>query len=216
MFDIRLKHPFTLVCNGSTSSGKTTWIFNLLNEPNLIRPVPDHVFYYYASWQNQYRNFKSDKITFIKGSLNEEEIIIKSEKYKKKNGSLFIMDDGMFEIKKDMVKIFTVLSHHQNASVILVTHNLFYNNPIYRIIALNTHYLVIMKSARTMSQIKYLLMQLFNKNYKKIESLILKIFQKNYSYIILDCHPNGNDEIKLLTNIFYKERPLTIIYKKSV
>ena len=137
----------------------------------------------------------------------------KTQAYKNKGGSLIIIDDGMLDLTKDIISLFTVYSHHNKASIILVTHNLFLSSPIYRTIALNSHYVVLMRSARTMLQVRNLLHQIYTGPGKdQLFDMIEHIYNELFSYIVLDCHPHSL-LLGVRTNIFSNETPMLTIIK---
>ena len=95
----------------------------------------------------------------IKGYPKYEELsrILKPHK---KEGSILIVDDGLNAITPDLTKLFFQLSHHANTTVIFVSQNLFYGTKEYRTISLNTQYLFLMKSPRSLHQISHLARQI--------------------------------------------------------
>ena len=142
MAELRLIHPFTLIINGTTGSGKSYLIFKLINErDNHIRNCPKKIIFFYSTWQKLYDPYKK-KIDFVHGVPDVYSFKRKTNAYKDNHRSLVVIDDSMLALTKDIAYLFTVSSHHQNASIILVTHNIFLSSPIFRTIALNTHCLL--------------------------------------------------------------------------
>ncbi len=60
-----------------------------------------------------------------------------------------------------IAEIFTKISHHKNLSVLYLTQNLFYKNAQSRTISLNSHFLVIFKNTRDITQIAVLARQMY-------------------------------------------------------
>ena len=54
---LKLKHPFTLICAGPTGSGKTILIAKILENYKLMfKSVPEKIIYYYSIWQDMFKN----------------------------------------------------------------------------------------------------------------------------------------------------------------
>ena len=179
----------------------------------MMQPSPIKIHFFFETWQKGYET-KNKSIQFHKEELTEEKFKKLSYPLKEKGGSLFVLDDGMTNINKDMVRIFSIWARQYNASIILVTHNLFYNDPIYRNLSLNTHYFVLLRTQRAWKQVSLLLRQLFS-NYKTVEQFVEEIFSKKHAYVILDVHPDGSDKFKALTSIFPNEWPIDCLYKED-
>lgn len=212
-FDCRMKTPFNCLIAGPTKSGKTTFTCNLLKIANdKFVHKPDYVILFYMINQPNYEHM------FEKGLINEminmndqnidyNEIYHKVMPYKHRNGSLIIFDDSMSDIKPGFEKIFTVLGHHTNTSLIFLSQNLFYNNKTFRNISLNFDYLVIMRNKRDQSQINYLAHQLCPGNTHWIKSSYFKATALPYSYLFVDCSSTAIENICLRSNIFPIRHP---------
>ena len=61
------------------------------------------------------------------------------------SNSWFFFSDGLSMITADISKLFTEISHHYKSSIFFIGQNLFYDNKDFRNLALNTHYLFLMK-----------------------------------------------------------------------
>ena len=210
---VGFRQAFTMIIQGATGSGKTSFIMKLIDNIQLIQPSPVKIHFFFETWQKGYET-RNKTIEFHKEELTEEKFKKLSYPHKEKGGSLFVLDDGMTNINKDMVRIFSIWARQYNASIILVTHNLFYNDPIYRNLSLNTHYFVLLRTQRAWKQVSLLLRQLFS-DYKMVEKYVEEIFNKKHAYVILDIHPNGSDNIKALTRIFPDEWPIDCLYRQE-
>ena len=214
MMDLRFIHPFSLLLGGSSQSGKTVWLFKLISERHAqIKNCPKNIFFFYAMWQEEYERFKF--IKYIKGIPTLKLFNKLTLARKDKGGSLVIIDDGMLHLTKEIASLFTINSHHTKASLILVTHNIFLSNIHYRSIALNTHYIVLMRSARTMAQIRTLLSQIILGKKEGLMTLLAQVYNQLFSYITLDCHPRANN-VKIRSNIFSDETPMLAIIDKNI
>ena len=150
--DATLKHPSIYVIIGPTAAGKTTWIEKLiLNSQNLIFPPPKQIVFCYAENQSIYSKLKANSpipIKFHYGLTEELYETIGS-------GTLLVVDDLLRTTSKDLLlNIVQRGSHHRGISLVIVAHNLF--DKSLRSISLQSHYLVLMKTARDFDQIKLL------------------------------------------------------------
>ncbi len=219
-FDCRLQQPFNLLVSGPSKSGKTTFVADLLKVgEDMFVKNPDYVILYYANSQPIYHDLLRAKlinemINFNDAEPQYQDIYNKVEPYKKKNGSLIIFDDTLSDIRPGFEKIFQVLGHHTNCSLIYLTQNLFYDNKAFRNISLQLDYICVMRNQRNTSQIRSLANQLCAGN----TQFILKAYQdatKNpFGYIIFDCSANAVPELSLRTNIFPGQEPYTVYIEK--
>lgn len=206
-FDIRFKTPFNCIISGPSGSGKTTWVKNLLKYKSLLfDKEPKYVILYYTMMQSVYTELKSegliDEMIHVSQSFpSVSEISQKVHKYKEE-GSLLIFDDMVTMLTADFENIFLNLSHHENASVVFMTQNLFYKDKVYRNISLNTHYFVLMKNNRDSQQISILAKQICPGNSAYIVQSYKDATQKPYSYLLLDFRPETSPSIRLRTDIF--------------
>ena len=91
----------------------------------------------------------------IKGLDNMEYLKELFEENKDNGGTLIIFDDQMQKVDYNLVNIFTIYSHHLNVTCLLLTQSLFLSNKIYRVLSLNTHYIVLMKILEIVPQYRY-------------------------------------------------------------
>jgi hypothetical protein len=71
--------------------------------------------------------------------------------------SLIILDDLLNQVySQNVCEIFTKGFHHKNASVVLITQNLFNQGRHYRDISLNAKHLVLLKNARVKNKLTFL------------------------------------------------------------
>ena len=180
--------------SGATGSGKTFFVKQLLNYiASMITPVPNEIIWCYGIWQTAYHEI-SDKVIFCEGLPD-----IQNEDNKCR---LVIVDDLMSEADKSLTDLFTKGSHHKNISVIHIVQNLFGKNKQQRTLSLNSHYLVIFKNPRDMSQISYLARQMYPGNSKYMEEAYKDATTAPHGYLLLDLKQSTPDNLKLRTNIF--------------
>lgn len=206
--DIRFKTSFNCLVSGMSSSGKTTWVKNLLTLQNkLFTQTPARTFLFYKVMQDIYLEMEDAGLVNELININEhfpslEEITEMVHKYKDIGGSLLIFDDTMSNITPDFENLFCNVSHHENASIIFLTQNLFYQNKTYRTISLNSHYIVLMKNDRDKQQTSILAKQFSPGNNAYITQAYADATKKPYSYLLLDFRPDTNPLVRVRSNIF--------------
>ena len=131
-----------------------------------------------------------------------------------KRHKLIIIDDLRHEVmqNKDMELLFTQGTHHKCVSVILITQNLYPGGKHARTIALNTWYMVLMKTLRDVSLVLILGRQLYpgkSKGFLQAYEDVLN--SEKYGYFVVDMSPHAEDRYRLRTRIFPQEDP--IIYR---
>ena len=154
--DLRFQSPFGMYVSGPTTSGKSSFVFELLkNYRKVFNPVPTRVVYAYAVWQDSFNVFKN--VEFVCGSSS----VLENGFFNPKIDNLLIVDDLMEEISnnKAAAALFTRGIHHQNISVIFISQNMFKQGKSMRDIVLNCQYFVLMNSPRDVQQIQYLARQ---------------------------------------------------------
>ncbi len=212
-YDCRLQTPFNCLIAGPTKSGKTTFTCNLLKvSDDMFVRKPDYVLLFYMMDQANYEHMFQKGLIHEMINLNDHnvdfnEIHQKVLPYKDRNGSLIIFDDSMSDIKPGFEKIFTILGHHTNTSLIFLSQNLFYSNKTYRNMSLNFGYLVLMPNKRDLSQIKYFAYQLCPDNPNYVKEAYYHATRKPYGYLFADCNPNSPEVLSLRTGLFPIQHP---------
>ena len=205
-FDVRIKHPSTMILAGQTGSGKSFFTKKLLTSKKYIfaPSSPKHTILFYREWQKLYDEMKEEKLIdeFVKGMPDEKQLKAKMEKYVKKGGCLIIFDDLMTDIGNTLSNCFTVYSHHYNVTILLLIQSLFLENKSYRICSLNAHYIILMKNKRDGASVSYLARQISPYNTQYITQAYNKATEKPYSHILFDMRQETPDLIRIRSNIF--------------
>ena len=115
---------------------------------------------------------------------------------------LFILDALMSQVDDRVENIFTKLSHHKSVSVLFLTQNLFFKSRQARTISLNSHYIVVFKSARDAMQISNLARQMYPGNIKFMVEPFKDATSGTYGYLLVDMRPYTEETYWLRTNIF--------------
>lgn len=197
MFNIHLKHPFTMLIAGPSGCGKTYWLKKLLTSADrFIKPEPSVITYFYSEYQPIFDEMPM--VEFVKG-LPESLI----EKMDGKSAQLIIIDDLMAESASSKIisQLFTKGSHHRNLSVILITQNFFMKGIESRNISLNSHYIVLFKNPRDKSISSMLARQMFPNKIAKFRNVYEHATSKPYSYLFIDLKSDTPEEVRLLSNV---------------
>lgn len=192
-----LTHPFTSLVCGPTGCGKTKFIFRLIeNAEKMISPSPTRILYCYGEYQSLFAQYP--KLEFQEGLPDVS-------KFDGKEPTLVIIDDLMDEMNSDTEKLFTRISHHRNVSVIFVTQNMFSKNKYARTVSLNSHYMILFKNPRDVSQFAVLAKQMYPNCSKFAIEAYKDATGCPYGYLLVDLKPDMEEQYRLRTNIFPDE-----------
>ena len=112
------------------------------------------------------------------------------------------MDDLMTSTDDRVVDIFTKISHHKNLLVVYLTQNICYKNKQTSTLLLNSHYIVLFKNARDVTQVANLARQM----YPGKSALMIEAFKNAksapYGYLLIDLKQEDDDKLRLRTGIF--------------
>ena len=195
--------------SGATGSGKTRWVYRLLQNLSgmYVKEPPVETLYCYGIHQPLFDEMESTlpNFTLHLGLPTSDEL---AEYTKDGRHRLVILDDLMQSVIKndDMELVFTQGCHHRRLSVIFISQNLMPQGKNSRNIALNTWYLVLLKSLRDVNQIAYLGRQIFpgKKNYL---TEAYEESMKDQGYLMIDLSPHADDQLRVRTRIFPNEDP---------
>jgi hypothetical protein len=200
MISLPFKCPVSFSVSGTTSSGKTTWVFRLLHHKDeMLYPSPQHVLYCYGIWQDLYEQMEKEMnfIQFHEGLPSKETVC------NLPSGSMIILDDlsHLLYENVDMELLFSQTSHHKNLSVCHIKNNIFYQGKHARTINLNTHIYVLMQNPRDVSQIVRLGSQIFPGKGKALLEAYSECMSST-GYLILDLSPHSDEKYRIRTHIF--------------
>ena len=200
-FDPRLQSPFTMLIAGPTSCGKSRLVFKIIeNVKTLVTPEVHDITYCYSQWQPEFDTLKTAGVIFKEGLPSREELFDSSRDTSRH--CMLIIDDLLDPEYAPIAKdLFIKGSHHLNMNVIFITQNLFFANKDFRTLSLNSHYLVIFKNPRDMSQIGYISRQAFPAQPTFLTQVYNNETRAKHSYIVLDCKQNTPDNLRVRNSI---------------
>ena len=216
--DVRWKHPWTSIVCGPTGCGKTIFVKTFLRYLSHMSDVRfERVLFYYAEWQEAYRQLQYDASVKEENTLNNvaarkkniiefREGLPRPEDYSNDPliPKLIIIDDLMRESSSSdvIVDLFTKGSHHKNLSVILISQNLFHQGRGQRDISLNANYIVVFKNPRDRAQIRHLARQVYPDDPKFVEEAYYDATSKPHGYLLFDLKQSTPDSYRFRTCIF--------------
>lgn len=205
------KSPCTISISGTTGSGKTVLTYQIINNKDyLFDKKISKILYAFSQWQDIYYKFENELgVEFFEGIPSNEYLTNFSDE---NEASLLILDDLMNEcVKSTQVEtIFTRLSHHKQINVIYINQNIYSQGKNSRSIQINTHYNIILRNPRDVSQIQTLARQT-GLNKTLVEAYTDAV-SKAFGYIVIDLSPNPNQYI-LKTHIFPNENLIVYMPK---
>ena len=191
--DVRFKVPSNFYISGQSQCGKSYLVRRLLAYLNeLFHPVPSKVIYCYGEYQKEFDELHG--VDFIEGFPQDLNEITQGH-----DQTLLILDDLMSECSTDqrVSDLFTRGSHHKGISVLYLTQN----------------YFIIFKNPRDSLGIATLAKQMFPSRTQYLMDSFQDATKKPFSYLLIDCHPQTPENIRLRTNIFPGERHIVYIPK---
>ena len=181
------------------------WVKEFLkNKEQMMIPTPHEVVWCYGEWQSAYEQMKD--VTFMEG-------LPSTQQWTDGKPRLIILDDLMSEADDRVTKLFTKGSHHRNLSVMFIVQNLFGSNKEQRTISLNSHYLVIFKNPRDVSQITHLAKQMYPGKIKYVQEAFINATESPHGYLLFDLRQDTPDHLRLRTKIFPPARQEVYVQK---
>lgn len=196
--DPRFIHPFTCMIAGPTQSGKSYFVAEFIkNIQNVMSPVPEKILWCYGVWQTLYDELQKNNLIEFHEGLPDMSLFTGG-----KTRYLVIIDDLMDETDKRVTQLFTKGSHHLNISVMFIVQNLFSKNKEHRTISLNSHYLVLFRNVRDISQISSLAKQMYPGKTQHMLEAYKDAVSPTHGYLLIDLRQSTPDKIRLRTDIF--------------
>lgn len=200
----KFRHPSNIMIAGPSGSGKTVFTTKLiLQNHNLWPDTPRVVHYCYGVWQKGFDILKKNGVQFHAGVPDTKQF----DKWYGKDGGLLILDDLMEEVgkNKEVLDIFTKLSHHRNITVLYLSQDLFPPGKFAKTISRNAHYIVAFKSPRDKVGIRTLLTQAYPGQWLEVLEKFNEVTSGPFGYMVFDFHPASNDSCRILSHILKGE-----------
>jgi septin family protein len=116
----KLKRQFTMLVSGQSAGGKTQFVKQLINTPDIFEEYPSKIIISYQANPAQYKDLSDVELCY--GLPNIEELC------ELPGIKLLVLDDATQLIsnkKNELIDLFTIKSHHNSLSCILICHNPF-------------------------------------------------------------------------------------------
>ena len=133
--------------------------------------------------------------------------------FDEKSRTLLVLDDLMTVTDDRVVDLFTKISHHRNVSVVYRTKNIFYKNKQSRTLTLNSHYVVLFKTAWDASQVENLARQMYPGKSTFMVKAFKNVTSAPYGYLLIDLKQETDDKLRLRIGLF-PEDDLFVYVKK--
>lgn len=186
-----------LIC-GPSQSGKTSLVRKIIKQ-NMFGKDIKKIKWCYSAFQNW---FLEEPYIIFEESIPENLDDI----------DLLIIDDLMFSLDQKVASLFTIKSHHSKISVIVILQNVFPRSKFMRDISLNTHYLILFKNNRDLSQIACLARQAFPGKVRFFMDAYKSATDKPYGHLLIDFHPLTTHDYRLRDTCFPDERNLYWVF----
>ena len=212
-------YPFpgctTISVSGTTSSGKSTFVYNLLkHKAVMFESNPDKVLYCHSGIHQPLFDLMEETLPSIQFHTGLPSENLLEEYSHSPNCNIVVLDDLMDSVSsdKEMEKLFVLGAHHRRLIVIYINQNVYCKGSKSRTISLNTHFMVLMKNPRGLSQIICLSRQVFPGKSNLLVDAYEDCMKTPYSYLVVDLSPQASEEERLRSRIFPGED--TLVYQK--
>lgn len=201
---VKFESPSTCLVVGPSSSGKSSYVFEVLKHADgVFTKAVNNVYYAYGVYQPLYDEMKKHiaNIQFVNAVPTKD--MLETWAMQEPGHKLLILDDLMQKASKseDIVDVFCQYSHHLNFSCWLISQNVFNATKQFRTISLNTHYFALFKCQRDLQQIFALARQLFPGKTKFFMESYRKATEEKYNPLIIDLSPHSNPLYKIRMHV---------------
>ena len=209
IYDVRLQNASVITVSGPSQSGKTTLVEKMVRLREDLFHDPISSVQWFCSHPPKER---IDGVKYTVGVPSN--ILDQIEPH-----SLVIIDDFMNELSnsKELTAIMTKHVHHLPMTLIYITQNLFDKSNDTKTRRMSTNYLIVFKNPHDKSQIDYIGRQMY-----PVDNLFLsKAFEKctmhtPHGYIFIDCCQDTADILRVRTNIFGGDNPISVYVPNSI
>ena len=216
----KLIHPFSMLVIGSSSSGKTTFFYDLIKYyKHLIAGDIEGIIFVYAIWQDEFNEFL-DKVNFVKDWNSP---LLQPDFMSQHRNRLILVDDaGRTAPPKYLLDFFIKYSHHYKYSICLQCHSPFDTSIAdLRLISQNSHYSLFCSSKRARDAVMIFAHQVFRNQHdwlNTFKDLLQYTANIKFARFLVDTHPHQTcQRATLRMNLFYPHKgdePLSIFFPK--
>lgn len=201
MCDLRLRNPFSMLVAGSSQTGKTRWVRELLKRASeLYSRKPGPVYFFHREWQPIFEEMRKEL-----PAIRFERDMPDMSFFKTISGTnaTVILDDLLHKISAETTELFTVGCSRYGVNIIFITQNLFDRSPHFRTISLNCKYFCIRKNPRDSSSILHFARQIMPHNVTFLSRVYYHVTgRKAFTYIFYDADQSTPENLRVRTNIF--------------
>jgi hypothetical protein len=209
--DAAIRVPCNILISGPSQSGKTTFVKSLLLNRNLMFSSPfTKMTWCYGEYQPVYEELQRviPGLTFVEGLPKDLH-----ESFQPSECNLVVLDDLMDQCNNQVTQLFTRGSHHRNLTVIFLVQNLFFKSKECRTISLNTHYMVLFKNPRDMSQVHHLAHQMYPGKSKFLKEVYEECTRAPHGYLFVDFRQETPEKHRLRTGILPEQQQYVYLPK---
>ena len=190
-FSLKFKHPFAMLVAGPSSSGKSVFTKELVE--NNVEPDVQNVFWFYTEWQSGYDDMPAN-VHMVPGMPSSLDKFLDMYSGPK----IMVFDDLMAECVGSnlMADAFTKKRHHRDVSVILILQNLFCQGKVMRTVQLNTQYFVLFANARDKSQFFHFARQVEPTRANQLMDAYTDATSKAFHHFLVDLKPTTPNALR--------------------
>jgi hypothetical protein len=212
--DFTFANPSSFLLAGQTRSGKTTFTLNVLRNIETLFANPEcrhNVVYFYKDDQPAFEIFKEENIVkhWVNRLPTSEDIEKLTEGFEE-SGSIVVIDDFDLDVNADTANIFRNKCHHSNCVIIMLTQNIFCNQPYFREISNQVTYVIIFKNPRNAAQITCFAKQVAPGAVPGFVAEYRKATRRPHSYLLFDTHQKTKEPYRLRSRILPHEMPMVV------
>jgi len=211
MAAIPLKYPCSMIVSGATSSGKSTWLSQLLLEKQVLFEEGSPVWtilYCCGIHSKSYDALERDmpEITFKLGLPSQDDLTTLAAR---KGRKILVLDDlGRACVRSPEIEaVFTQGMHHLEIAVVMVLQNLYQNGASATTISRNASYFVLFANNSDRQQIATKARQMYPGQARYMVSAYAMATREKYGYLFVDTVPGESRALCLRTRVMADEYP---------
>lgn len=207
IYDVRFKSSSVITVAGPSQSGKSTLVQSIVENRHDMFTEPLSSVSWYCAYPP---NTKLPDVIYKTG-LPEFNMI--------QPNSLLVIDDYMQELRNsnELTSLMTKAVHHLPMTLIYITQNIFAKGNDNKTRRINTNYLIIFKNPHDKAQVEYIGRQMYPRDKNFLVSAFEAATSKSpYSYLLIDCHQETRDEIRVRTMITKNDDYIKVYVPQSI